>query len=231
MHRGQGRSHSPPPASPPPPPCAQVLHVGDRFSDTGNDSATRDCCSILWVANPEETGEAPRSRSRPLRCLVRTAGLSCPPRGLPCATGRACWQLLPWLLAARRCVSVFTPSRSCACGSNPCVRVPTWPAVHLGNSDSTTHATHHPQTSSSSCCWATSARRTACRCTSSDAAMCPLVAASLAASGPAAAGRSSSWRTPPCTAALLPCRCFRRREDGRAAGLAALAPQRPPPPR
>lgn len=21
----------------------------------GNDSATRDCCSILWVANPEET--------------------------------------------------------------------------------------------------------------------------------------------------------------------------------
>jgi IMP and pyridine-specific 5'-nucleotidase len=35
---------------------AEVLHVGDRFSDTGNDSATRDCCSILWVANPEETG-------------------------------------------------------------------------------------------------------------------------------------------------------------------------------
>lgn len=39
------------------PPAPQVLHVGDRFSDTGNDSATRDCCSILWVANPEETGE------------------------------------------------------------------------------------------------------------------------------------------------------------------------------
>lgn len=35
---------------------AQVLHVGDRFSDTGNDTATRDCCSIVWVANPEETG-------------------------------------------------------------------------------------------------------------------------------------------------------------------------------
>lgn len=34
---------------------AQVLHVGDRFTDSGNDSATRDCCSILWVANPEET--------------------------------------------------------------------------------------------------------------------------------------------------------------------------------
>jgi hypothetical protein len=34
----------------------QVLHVGDRFSDTGNDTATRDCCSIVWVANPEETG-------------------------------------------------------------------------------------------------------------------------------------------------------------------------------
>lgn len=34
----------------------EVMHVGDRFSDTGNDSATRDRCSILWVANPEETG-------------------------------------------------------------------------------------------------------------------------------------------------------------------------------
>lgn len=33
----------------------EVLHVGDRFTDSGNDSATRDCCSILWVANPEET--------------------------------------------------------------------------------------------------------------------------------------------------------------------------------
>jgi IMP and pyridine-specific 5'-nucleotidase len=32
----------------------EVLHVGDRFTDSGNDSATRDCCSILWVANPEE---------------------------------------------------------------------------------------------------------------------------------------------------------------------------------
>jgi IMP and pyridine-specific 5'-nucleotidase len=32
-----------------------VLHVGDRFTQSGNDSATRDCCSILWVANPEET--------------------------------------------------------------------------------------------------------------------------------------------------------------------------------
>jgi len=33
----------------------QVVHVGDRFTDSGNDRATRDCCSILWVANPEET--------------------------------------------------------------------------------------------------------------------------------------------------------------------------------
>jgi IMP and pyridine-specific 5'-nucleotidase len=32
-----------------------VLHVGDRFTASGNDSATRDCCPILWVANPEET--------------------------------------------------------------------------------------------------------------------------------------------------------------------------------
>jgi hypothetical protein len=34
---------------------AQVLHVGDRFTASGNDATTRDCCSILWVANPEET--------------------------------------------------------------------------------------------------------------------------------------------------------------------------------
>jgi IMP and pyridine-specific 5'-nucleotidase len=29
--------------------------VGDRFTDSGNDAATRDVCSIVWVANPEET--------------------------------------------------------------------------------------------------------------------------------------------------------------------------------
>ncbi len=33
----------------------QVLHVGDRFTITGNDNQVRGCCSILWVANPEET--------------------------------------------------------------------------------------------------------------------------------------------------------------------------------
>jgi IMP and pyridine-specific 5'-nucleotidase len=33
----------------------EVVHVGDRFTESGNDSATRDCCPILWVANPEET--------------------------------------------------------------------------------------------------------------------------------------------------------------------------------
>jgi hypothetical protein len=34
----------------------QTVHVGDRFTVSGNDSATRDCCAILWVASPEETG-------------------------------------------------------------------------------------------------------------------------------------------------------------------------------
>jgi IMP and pyridine-specific 5'-nucleotidase len=34
---------------------SEALHVGDRFTQSGNDSATRDCCSIIWVANPEET--------------------------------------------------------------------------------------------------------------------------------------------------------------------------------
>jgi IMP and pyridine-specific 5'-nucleotidase len=33
----------------------QVLHVGDRFTITGNDNQVRGCCSILWVANPDET--------------------------------------------------------------------------------------------------------------------------------------------------------------------------------
>ncbi|KIY93043.1 IMP-specific 5'-nucleotidase 1 [Monoraphidium neglectum] len=33
----------------------EVMHVGDRFTDSGNDAATRDVCSIVWVANPEET--------------------------------------------------------------------------------------------------------------------------------------------------------------------------------
>uniref|UniRef100_A0A6S8JCL5 IMP-specific 5'-nucleotidase 1 n=1 Tax=Dunaliella tertiolecta TaxID=3047 RepID=A0A6S8JCL5_DUNTE len=34
----------------------ETLHVGDRFTLSGNDSATRDMCSVLWVADPNETG-------------------------------------------------------------------------------------------------------------------------------------------------------------------------------
>ncbi|KAG0626727.1 hypothetical protein M758_2G146800 [Ceratodon purpureus] len=33
----------------------ETLHVGDRFTVSGNDMATRSQCCILWVANPEET--------------------------------------------------------------------------------------------------------------------------------------------------------------------------------
>eukprot|EP00982_Pelagococcus_subviridis_P012374 31166-Pelagococcus_subviridis.AAC.9 len=33
----------------------QTLHVGDRFTSTGNDTKVRDACSILWVASPDET--------------------------------------------------------------------------------------------------------------------------------------------------------------------------------
>jgi hypothetical protein len=32
-----------------------TLHVGDRFTNSGNDNAARSICSILWVANPDET--------------------------------------------------------------------------------------------------------------------------------------------------------------------------------
>jgi len=35
--------------------AATTLHVGDRFTRSGNDAATRDVCCILWVACPEET--------------------------------------------------------------------------------------------------------------------------------------------------------------------------------
>lgn len=34
----------------------EVIHVGDRFTMSGNDAAARDVCCVLWVANPEETG-------------------------------------------------------------------------------------------------------------------------------------------------------------------------------
>lgn len=34
---------------------SEVLHTGDRFTLSGNDAPARTSCSILWVANPEET--------------------------------------------------------------------------------------------------------------------------------------------------------------------------------
>jgi len=33
----------------------ETLHVGDRFTLSGNDAAAREKCSVLWVASPEET--------------------------------------------------------------------------------------------------------------------------------------------------------------------------------
>jgi IMP and pyridine-specific 5'-nucleotidase len=33
----------------------EVLHVGDRFTLTGNDAKVRGCCPVLWVADPAET--------------------------------------------------------------------------------------------------------------------------------------------------------------------------------
>jgi IMP and pyridine-specific 5'-nucleotidase len=30
--------------------------VGDRFTDSGNDSAARHMVPILWMSNPQETG-------------------------------------------------------------------------------------------------------------------------------------------------------------------------------
>ena len=47
--------------------CCETLHVGDRFTVSGNDSATRSQCSILWVANPEETAFFARLLLRDIR--------------------------------------------------------------------------------------------------------------------------------------------------------------------
>jgi hypothetical protein len=48
-------------------PPEKVLHVGDRFTESGNDTATRRVCSICWVANPEETAFFIRMLLRDLR--------------------------------------------------------------------------------------------------------------------------------------------------------------------
>eukprot|EP01018_Ginkgo_biloba_P021435 Gb_01195 [translate_table: standard] len=45
----------------------ETLHVGDRFTASGNDSATRSKCSILWVANPDETAFYTRMLLRDIR--------------------------------------------------------------------------------------------------------------------------------------------------------------------
>jgi len=37
------------------PPAASPARGARRFTKSGNDMATRDCASILWVATPEET--------------------------------------------------------------------------------------------------------------------------------------------------------------------------------
>lgn len=47
--------------------CCETLHVGDRFTMSGNDAATRSQCSILWVANPEETAFFARLLLRDIR--------------------------------------------------------------------------------------------------------------------------------------------------------------------
>ncbi|XP_024384374.1 IMP-specific 5'-nucleotidase 1 [Physcomitrium patens] len=47
--------------------CSETLHVGDRFTVSGNDMATRSQCSILWVANPEETAFFARLLLRDIR--------------------------------------------------------------------------------------------------------------------------------------------------------------------
>ncbi|KAJ1432313.1 IMP-specific 5-nucleotidase [Ochromonadaceae sp. CCMP2298] len=38
-------------------PPANCLHVGDQFSNTGNDIAARETCPCIWIINPRETGK------------------------------------------------------------------------------------------------------------------------------------------------------------------------------
>jgi hypothetical protein len=33
----------------------ECLHVGDRFTRTGNDTRSRDAATTVWVSNPSET--------------------------------------------------------------------------------------------------------------------------------------------------------------------------------
>ncbi len=35
----------------------ECLHVGDRFTQTGNDAKAREVSNTLWVTNPDETVE------------------------------------------------------------------------------------------------------------------------------------------------------------------------------
>ncbi|KAI9912574.1 hypothetical protein PsorP6_005242 [Peronosclerospora sorghi] len=34
----------------------ECLHVGDRFTITGNDTRSRDVAATIWVSNPQKTG-------------------------------------------------------------------------------------------------------------------------------------------------------------------------------
>lgn len=35
----------------------ECLHVGDRFTRTGNDTRSRDAATTIWISNPEETAQ------------------------------------------------------------------------------------------------------------------------------------------------------------------------------
>ncbi len=54
-----------------------MLHVGDRFTDSGNDVATRDICSVLWVANPEVGAAGARRAERGAQRGKGKGGAAC----------------------------------------------------------------------------------------------------------------------------------------------------------
>ena len=85
----------------------QIMHVGDRFTVTGNDKVAKSKFSILWVANPDETAwyfdilqqERDLAMARPGGPAARAAGrgrttnvdgvdLTIPGNAMPRARGR-----------------------------------------------------------------------------------------------------------------------------------------------
>lgn len=126
-------------------PHLQTLHVGDRFTLSGNDTATRDVCSVLWVANPEEVRRHPVGVAR-----VSVHG---PGPWLSCAL---CSVLRCFLEFHKPRKRIWVWSRGARHRLHPCTAYPSC-AERFGFVPRMYCSCHRPA-SSSRCCSRTSAR-------------------------------------------------------------------------